>query len=820
MSAVIPPTPNGLHPIPPLDKDREAQYSKIILLAEQILAGIHPRLKLPDHAAQTVVARVSSASNKPTVPLPTPILPAPPASNSPFPKLQGSVKADAPRLQVLKLNGLSTALPTSFSSSKIAQSTFSGIDPVLLQKSDDLVRAETQLARQRAERLLKEQFENKRADARKRPNPQEAKADIDLSTSLARALNVANAALQKPESPPNGGSGSDSFDENSYYSSKAPDSPPEQVVRGRDSPSLQHQPHQISLDDLGADRVAEAQHRREMQTGLPDPQHRIVERPEYLSSANGRPLAPSWSTRVAATADLTSMDVDEEEEEYSPPEPAEQIPLTIRPEQQVQYDPHEPIRRPLRRYSEVDNAARRYVSPPEADMRIVRNHILSPIAPQPSRISSLTSTKQPLISQSQRLRKDRNRPVNGRPESRSSPELNNQQNHQRKRRRLDKRGRRRGPNGSPGPHIKDEPISPPPFHDKQPLGAKSRAMGSENPIYIDDTPVQQVRYLEQSDRAVLASPRPPMYEDNRVFVQSEPRPISRASLRPIRDDQDLRKVASLHNLRADHAREYVQPAYDSPSRNRAVSYVPIDREAHLEPRPYPEQSMSFDREINREQRIASSPMRQYSEAPVRRYDEPTRMPKRRIMIDEYGNEVVYEMVQPSRPAVAPRPSFIDEEDINDNAYARNQATAVYGAARDRRYLQEMPPPQVAYRRIAETPRMAPAEAQIAGRDPQAELKRMQRAASVQVPEYDPRQPLYANENEPPRMRMSSVRPAASRYEDAREVVQRVQSVRPDGRDTSAYTPVRSQLRVEDYMPLEAPRYRMVSQDGRYYEVRE
>ena len=720
-----------------------------------------------------------------------------------------------------KLNGLSTALPTSFSSSKIAQSTFSGIDPVLLQKSDDLVRAETQLARQRAERLLKEQFENKRADARKRPNPQEAKADIDLSASLARAINLANNAMQKPESPHHGGSGSESFDENSYYSSKAPDSPPEQATRGRESPLLQHQPHQISLDDLGADRVAEVQHRREMQTGLPEPQHRVVERPEYLSSANGRPLAPSWSTRIAATADLTSMDVDEEEEEYFPPEPAEQIPLPIRPEQQAQYDPHEPIRRPLRRYSEVDNATRRYVSPSEADMRIVRNHIMSPIAPQPSRISSLTSTKQPLIPQSQRLRKGRNRPVNGRPESRSSPEANNQPLHQHKRRRLEKRGRRRGPNGSPGPHIKDEPVSPPPFHDKQPLGANLRASGSLNPIYIDDTPVQQVRYLEQSDRGVLASPRPQVYEDNRVFVQSEPRPISRATLRPLRDDQDLRKVASLHNLRADHAREYVQPAYDTPSRSRAISYVPIDREAHLESRPYPEQSMSFDQEVIRGQRIASSPMRQYSEAPLRRYDEPTRMPKRRIMIDEYGREVVYEMVQPSRPAPVSRPAFIAEEDINENAYARNQTAAMYGEARERRYLQEMPPPQVAYRRVAESPRMAPQEAQIGGRESQADMKRMQRAASVQVPEYDPRQPLYVNENEPPRMRMSSLRPPPSRYEDAREVVQRVQSVRPDGRDPSAYTPVRSQLRVqEDYMPLEAPRYRMISQGGQYYEVRE
>jgi hypothetical protein len=60
---------------------------------------------------------------------------------------------------------------------------------------------------------------------------------------------------------------------------------------------------------------------------------------------------------------------------------------------------------------------------------------------------------------------------------------------------------------------------------------------------------------------------------------------------------------------------------------------------------------------------------------------------------------------------------------------------------------------------------------------------------VQVLDYPPRRTAYLNEREVPGervVRMSSARPPATRYEDPRDGIPRVQSVRPGGREVSVY----------------------------------
>ena len=117
-----------------------------------------------------------------------------------------------------------------------AQSTpASEFDPVLLTKSDVLADAEinAKIKRQRTqfEKDLREQFEKKRLEARKKPSPSEAKPDFDIPAILAQVLEAL-----KPPQPKDDPSATDSFDENSFYSSRAPDSTPE-----RGPPSLSPQ---------------------------------------------------------------------------------------------------------------------------------------------------------------------------------------------------------------------------------------------------------------------------------------------------------------------------------------------------------------------------------------------------------------------------------------------------------------------------------------------------------------------------------------------------------------------------------------------------
>ena len=84
-----------------------------------------------------------------------------------------------------------------------------------------------------------------------------------------------------------------------------------------------------------------------------------------------------------------------------------------------------------------------------------------------------------------------------------------------------------------------------------------------------------------------------------------------------------------------------------------------------------------------------------------------------------------------------------------------------------------------------------------------------------------RQPVYADERtefrEP--MRMASVRPPASRYEESHpvEMFTRGQSVRPAAREGSVFVDDRSRLRQE-YVPAEQPRYRAVEREKRYFDA--
>src|SRR5271154_6738599 len=155
MSAVVGPSLNGATTAPSNNINEIFEYEKIIKLRDQIFAGSHPRLTVPAHAIRKVSPQ---APSRPQV-LPFSSEP----SNVKLPGLQ--LTTNATRQTPSTISPLKTfpAQP-AVSNPQPAQPTISGIDPVLLTKSDDLVRAETHLQRQRLERSLKDQFERKRTE--------------------------------------------------------------------------------------------------------------------------------------------------------------------------------------------------------------------------------------------------------------------------------------------------------------------------------------------------------------------------------------------------------------------------------------------------------------------------------------------------------------------------------------------------------------------------------------------------------------------------------------------------------------------------------
>ncbi|KAL4933348.1 uncharacterized protein BDV17DRAFT_107184 [Aspergillus undulatus] len=776
-----------------LAEEEIQEYEKILRISEDIFTGTHPRLKVPQQFVRKVASRNPPASaapqNKADKKASSPE--APSQHGAPPAKPASSQNTDAP-------NGSTTA-------PRINLKPASEIDPIFLEKSEDLVRAELQLQRQRVEREIREQVELKRQEIKQKVSIQDATPDFDVSEVLTRAFE-----LVKPSPPPEvpgPAAPSDSFDENSFYSSRAPDSPQHGDRQKPSSASSSlHEGHNTRVSgERYSDELhrLEALNRPESDQSMQDT-YSIADHRTSYQRLPYQPEDPSayGPQHVRQQADPL------EEPEYSPPAPGV-APMEIA----ETYEPPRanPNAAKRRAYDHRERYTRRSISPANG-VRVIRNHITSPAAPQPSRVSPLAIAKVPSVDQLHNSRSEYG------PERRGSPEVPPQPLMSRKRRRLhDDRDRSRQPvyraqgASSVKPFIKEEPVSPPPFADTPPI-YRARPP-QEGPVYID---VPSPRYTPVAERREPPMRTPAYGLGPYNETHGEPviqRTASRLTTqRPMRDDQDLRRVASLHQARKpEWAREYAEQQSPQPVRNGPYTIVE---------RP-PQQDGA----------------RYYEEPPPRRYASPlppqmtdayysdyvVEPPPRRIVIDEHGNQY-YETLPPPRVQAMPPPaSRITRTDAYDGPppirHASVRAASVledpYGG---RRYVQEVPP-QGAYRRVTDYARQAPAErrpypAPFEAREPHL------RSSSVQIHDYATRPSHYAEETELPReriVRIPSVRPPTTRYQEPREVIQRVESVHPGGRDTSIY--IDDEMRRQrEY--IERPVYvtaRPVAREERYYE---
>jgi hypothetical protein len=805
------------------------EYEKILKLRDSVFAGSHPRLTVPTNVIRKVSPRAAQAPNQhpPNVP-PSTVTP-----NVKLPGLQlnNPTESNAPNLPLSNVplpNGIPPALRSDLPGASV-----SGIDPIFLTKADVVLSAEIKLHRQRLERKLRDQVEKKRNDARHKTPLQEAKPDFDVSDVLEKALEITKpVAFEDRRGDNDNVSASDSFDENSFYSSKAPDSTPRDRAP---SPFSKHQAQPMNVDDLDADEDIDQRPDEMRQLNLDDSPYKINSRPPIHGISYSHPSQLPDDSRLPVrneVSDLTAMPLDEDEDEgeYSPPEPVEQYPQRASVYSSSKRPYEEQNRRTNGRYSGQYQGGRRYDSPPESDMRIVRNHITSPVAPQPSRVSPLAISKAPPISQNRRPQQAYNqlRRMGDHESLRTSPDVPAQSIQPSKRRKLNgKKAQRKRGAASPDVMIKDEPVSPPPFHEAQPLGATKMRPAKERPVYIDLDPPREVRYVAAPEPRSEALQRQAMYDMEPPMPRSEPRPYSRSGPRGLaRDDEDLRRVASLQHLRAVPPREEAEVMFQTPTRlSRAPSRAAVENGSRLGPvRTYQEPVYAYEQPLVHDERVQTSPVYREVDTERRYQPQPMPPPQRRIVVDQDGNQF-YEIVQPSRSSVISQPTRpMEIESYNEAVSVRNGSVRAMSVIRDpyqeERFVQEMPPPQISYRRVTEAPRKVVMDSRQAS-ESQPEPRHFQRSASVQLIDYPARQPVYRDTQVAPRetLRMSSMRPTMTRYEEAPEMVQRVQSVRPEAREMSVYVDDRPQVRRE-YVPVERTTQgvRRVVQDGRYYEV--
>ncbi|EEH35889.1 hypothetical protein PAAG_00212 [Paracoccidioides lutzii Pb01] len=846
---VAPGPVNGNNHGPQPDLKEMLEYEKIVNLHDQIFSGNHPRLKVPQHVIRKVIHRpvqTPPLSAVPPIPAPagTPAgvqakqHPAPLSTHS-NPLVNGSASAT--------VSGVAASSSSSGPSGRVtAPKPVSEIDPIFLTKSDDLIRAEIQLQRQRIERVLREQLEQKKIDHRLQTCLQEAKPDFDVSEVLTKALQLVEPIATSDIQGANANTtASDSFDDNSFYSSRAPDSP--QVARNEQpSPIREDHTHPVDADETEYEGSVGRRHAEGRRIDAGDPNVLDVDTQEspYNASDKRGPLLRSPVNRTPRRDSISQYPVREhpdvyDEPEYSPPGP--DITSTVPREEEGEYIPKLDMssrRRSNGRPVERGPDTRRNASPGH-DIRVVRNHITSPAAPQPSKVSPLAVSRVPSLPQSrQRHTRPVDRLTSGHGSARTSPESAPQPLTSRKRRRLqENRDRNRVANerreaDSPDhPYIKPEPISPPPFSDLPLAGESKPRLHHERPAFVDISSPQYspVGHRRDSGQRRVFDEHPNRgYDIGNPIDLGVPRSTSRVTYRkPPRDDLDLRRVASLHNARQP---EYIQdypepPPIDyQPRYVRGTSYAVTDRPVHTErARYYEEPAQPYSRHYVSGGMSPPSPRfrNPYPELePEPRIMAPLPQ-QRRVVVDADGNRYVEQIatqtprLQPLQPLPPPsaRLSRMDPYPEGPPRLANGSvraASIIEDPYHDRRYAQEMPPPPpLTYRRAPEEFRREFLhERTVYGYDGD------ERGVVDYVNQPPPaRHATYVEEPLVPRdevVRMASVRPPPSRYEErhpaVRQPMSRMQSVRPGGREISVYVDDEQPRGRRDYAPVERGGY--------------
>ena len=836
------------------EKQLEDLVVKLTKLRDDVVAGVHPRLKshrLVDEgrppsvaiSATTVpsapngVTKSAAIVNAPTTkPVPT-TLPPKPLNNI-------SQPAAAPPPPVAHLSRPSVGTLQ--------------FDPIFLTKADVLVKAEAKQKRQRLEHSLEEQVQQKKAMMKHRTFDQDALPQFDVAEAFKKARESVKPLLRRHEIGRQAGATStDSFDENTFYSSQMTESSSteegEEPRRPHPRPNPQPLPQTcrffvsgkhcpygdncIFPHDQASQQISEGKQTSRVDQDRSDiggkPNNRRNQlSPSAVDKDVRRPNKPnqeaaevSQQERIAQLeaelramkegkgqgAQVNSISAPRERPDsrddsvYSPPGPdefgrdASLRDRNIGQQREVQR-PHGSANLTLQRNGSRRVASNRSPPLPHNDGQVVRNHITSPYAPQPARVSPLAVAK---VSQATSNRQARNdyryasTVVN-------IHETNTHQSPNMPLSAPSSRKRRRGPeadddvrnviprrNHSPEIRIKQEPVSPDPFNAsvsrRLPLALETTQQRglAANPLqHMAPNHVVYPNRDSQRPASVYEIHEPADARPLSSIGSAVPRIRSRnQNIHRSNEDSDLRRVISERQIRAPAS--LVPQYYDNPEqtqRVRAVSQVQMAPGRHNAYVRGTSARPSGDAYVPSRQSFSPPPPREIQASPAMSHVTHMAPPPRRILMDQYGNRI-YEpqerqisMAPPSRLSQldAPYERHVRAASIRQPAYPEQSFAGP---------VQQIPQPTSPlspqyYTDSAHYPQM------VSRSDNLSEPYYESRQTRPQVIYQEVRQPPFYGEVGDRRdgyVRVQSVRPLEDSYEIAGEPNARMSSVRPQPR---------------------------------------
>ncbi|KAK4458921.1 hypothetical protein QBC42DRAFT_275625 [Cladorrhinum samala] len=725
------------------------QYEKLLRFRDDVVSGKHPRIK-----PAGVLGKVAQGS-KSSIASTSPIAATPESSRSNG--TNGVMDGRRPVNVNLPSSKMPAGLPGlgNLPSSTASSRPFGKqpeINPVLLQKSDDLIKAEIQLQRQKLERSLKDEIEQRRTKA------SDQMAELDVADIWAKALTLTQDTLapvtDEPEPAANASAASDSFDDNTFYSSQhgTPDSQMAARIpnQSEDDEMRDASPYEPQFDPEPAPAAqtipgVPAQHKQpETNTLAPAAPYAISGTTvPGLSLGNMAPSAMyGHHNPSVATAFVQSNSASRSEESANAGSAQTS-------------NPHD-----LSRVSERLLGRSLAQQPPP----LVRGHDLSPIAPQPERVSPLAPlaslARQPHLAESdsnvQRATPAQVAALRKETSNASSPDSSPQANKPGEKKKNKKKKRKAErlaaleTNSAATPYIKPEPRSPSPLTAGTIAPyARPNKRQRQNQPQPSEVSYGEHRY-EQPTRVEEGFPE--RYEP-RGGRQERVVGYERADEYRTRHDDEPVVITSPRYERVYYEDPRAPPLSarsvhpDSPSAStgqyvpREVRTVrPVSRvvDASFEEAP-------FYRDVRTASRMGARPSayRERSQSPIIMYGRqrpamapPSRVPARRIIIDADGREYLEPIVPaservferlPAPRAVSRRPETIDD----DVAY--QSTSPAYAAPRRVVAQPEFAGPETRYREAGISSVMPPPAGEYTPARPEAPREYITRPTSVRPP---------------------------------------------------------------------------------------
>ncbi|KAL6896335.1 hypothetical protein GGI43DRAFT_113689 [Trichoderma evansii] len=643
-----------------------AEYEKILRFRDAILSGEHPTIKIQGNVALSSNA-IPSDTRAPSEPGEVDTRPHAPKSS--FASTQNQNPSLPPHLANAGAKPTDSKHPRPFGAGAGTGTT--QINPIFLEKSDELVRAEIQLQRQRLERSLREELENHRNARHAEPV-----VEFDLSDVLAKALTLVQASAT-PFAANRGltaNSASDSFDDRTYYSSQH--ETPESNLTSRVRRSTDE-----GMMVVDGRRNSPSRPRESMNTGS----HVAATVRDY--PAAGPPSQPSYQ----APAPMANAAISRPEKQQVPGlhhlHVDSGLPVT-----------HAPAIAAITTGTEANRTAETGRQGPENCVPqfnqnqpgqplppLIRNHDLIPVAPQPAKIAPLTvvnvqtpiaesafsaSLAAPAQPQVAALRNEAPAAA-AVSDSSSQGTKDADQRRKKKKRKVE----RQVLEAEASPRIKVEPRSQSPVTapaysrpSKRQRQSQGHANESERSELRYTQPPSNTSYERQPSQVYRGERAPVTYqapEPRRIVLRHAPGTESATALNYDRDFIDDRHVSGEgfirpppsgeHYVRRDYARE--TEALDR------VRHGTIVREPYvISEGPYREPA-----------RVYHEPL-EAPRASVRPEGESFIVPPRpptRVMVDSYGREYIEPAIPSARQSVAPLPRSGEPEVIYERLPAQS-----------------------------------------------------------------------------------------------------------------------------------------------------